>query len=370
MPKKILYLITDLQIGGAEKQLFELVQGLDKTRFTPFVCGLKGWGKMAQKFKEAGFPVFICSMPDNPFYHPLAACLSLIKLVKLFIDIKPDVVHTFLFRANFVGRLVNRIAGARPLVSTVGVWDERTIPLFLERLTIGWANLITCNSQAISGYFQKATRCPGSVLRVVPNGVDASLFIEARSKREEIRGKLNIGPSQELILSAGRLDKQKGFSYLIEAFSRLVKTYPGVCLFIAGEGPLRKILEQEIARKRLDRSVRLLGLREDIPELMAASDIFVLPSLWEGSPNVILEAMASGLAIVATKVAGVPELIKEGAEGLLASPADSQALTVALERLLKDGRLRARLGQSALEKSKMFSLKTRACQFEKIYEDL
>ncbi len=370
MPRKIFYLITNLHIGGTEKQLFDLIKRLDKAKFTPIACSLKGRGNTAQKISAMGHPVYACGMPDNPFLRPIAFWLSLKKLASYIQDTRPDIIHTLLFRANFFGRLIGRLLHKEKIVSTVGVWDERRIPLALEKITLPWAKRITFNSHWVARKFQNKTQCDPNVIRVIPNGVELEPFREAAQKRESTRGALDIPSDCKLVLSIGRLDKQKGFAYLIDAFAKLLEKGRNARLIIAGGGPLEISLQTQIAKLQRAEEIKLLGFRKDTPELLAASDCFVLPSLWEGSPNVILEAMAAGIPIVATNIGGTAELINDGKEGILVAPANANALTEGLERLLQNGQLAKNLGAAAIQKAKLFSPENRAQDFQKIYDDL
>jgi starch synthase (maltosyl-transferring) len=145
-----------------------------------------------------------------------------------------------------------------------------------------------------------------------------------------------IPPESRTFLYVGRLDRQKGLPFLLEAWAPVAARYRGVHLLLVGEGPERGALETQIARLGLAASVHLSGWREEIPELLRAADCFVLPSLWEGMPNVVLEAMAAGLPVIATRVEGTAEVIQAGETGWLVAPGAPGALTAAMEQFLDD----------------------------------
>ncbi len=170
-----------------------------------------------------------------------------------------------------------------------------------------------------------------------------------------------------VITFVGRLADQKNPLGLLEAFTHLSHG----TLVMVGEGPLRRKVEHVVRRSALDQCVRLIDPRPDIPDLLAASDIFVLPSRWEGLPLAIIEAMMAGLPVVATRVGGVPELVEDGVTGFLVPPADPRALAGALQRLLSDDALRRRIGAAGREKAlREFRLDRMLRETSRLYEEL
>ncbi|MEK7287552.1 MAG: glycosyltransferase [Elusimicrobiota bacterium] len=339
MPVKILYLITDLNFGGAEKQLSELVTRLDRTRFDPVVAGLKGWGHTARRLQKAGIEVHAGG--GNLF--------STWSTLQRLCDIhQPSIIHSFLFRANLIGRFLGKKSAPKPrVISSIRVWDERRLPLLIEGWTKNWSDCFVFNSQWVADQFCRATRLNAKQLRVIPNAIDPKPYTEARRRAQETRAGLEIDDAKFLILGIGRLDRQKGFPCLLQAFKEVLIRQPQARLLIAGDGPDRQSLQTQIKTLEISWAARLIGFRSDVPELLSACDCLALSSLWEGSPNVVLEAWAAGVPVVATAVGGTPELIQDQDTGLLTAPGNPRALADGLTRAIGDTPLRSRLISNA-----------------------
>jgi glycosyltransferase involved in cell wall biosynthesis len=186
-----------------------------------------------------------------------------------------------------------------------------------------------------------------------------------------VRASLNTPVDVPLVLFAGRLAEQKGVADLLFAMDLLQQVMPEVRTWIAGDGPLRKDLEGRSANHRLDGKVQFLGHREDVPSLLMAADMLVLPSHYEGLPNIVLEAMLYGTPVVACAAPGTTELIEDGVTGLLTPPSKPSELTRAIRKYILDPELRKRLAAAAKEKiEKDFSAQAMVDRFVELYEGL
>ncbi|MEK6543979.1 MAG: glycosyltransferase [Elusimicrobiota bacterium] len=331
---RILYLITDFDFGGTEKQLADLAQRLDKKAFQPIVVSLKTAGHAAAILRKSGIPVYALGMGTEILRKPLKFISALIKLEKLILDFDPDIIHTFLFRANIIGRVMGRLL--RPgikIVSTLGVWDNRYLPTLLERCTSSWADAMTTNSQWVKQQATATLRYPANKLHVILNGVDADHYINAMKDRNSARAKEGITTDEIVFLSVGRAALQKGYPYLLQAYSRIVKAYPKTRLIILGDGPDLRSLKSQAVRLNLDPKI-FKGFVPNVEYYLAISDCVVLASLWEGSPNAILETMACGIQIIATAVCGTPELLEDGKNGWLVEPHNANDLAEKMQRFL------------------------------------
>ena len=341
----ILYLITDLDVGGAERVLLETVRRLDRSCFHPSVCSLAPAGALAEEFAGLGVPVFDLGLRG---FHDLARASG--ALLHLLRRQRFDVLHSHLFHANVLGRLTAWRAGVPVVVSTIHVAEPRRWHLVLERWTAPLATQLVAVSAGVRAHMVERARLRAERILVIPNGVDVSRFSLARG---EFRRREGIPAGCTLITTIGRLDTQKGFPYLLEAAREVALRHPDVCFLVVGEGPRRRDLVSLRDRLGLKERVRFLGFRTDVPQILADSDLFVLPSLWEGFPIALLEAMAAGLPVVATDVPGVAEVVTDGETGLVVPRKDVGALAEALCRLLDDADLRrwlARAGQRKVER--------------------
>jgi len=210
-------------------------------------------------------------------------------------------------------------------------------------------------------------------LRLLPIRVDLARFDPTRTGAEglRVRERLGVAPGALLIVSAGSLTIHKGYSVLLEAFARLRKTMPGVNLVIAGEGPERSRLEADVDRLGLGNAARLPGwmMYADVPALLAASDVYAQPSFDEGIPRAVLEAMAMARPVIASRVGGLPELVREGTTGLLVPPGDPDALAAALARACGDRLLRERFGEAGREAAGEYEMGRAIQQYAELLEE-
>ena len=206
---------------------------------------------------------------------------------------------------------------------------------------------------------------------VILNGIElAARAPLAADKVTQLRQSLDVPETAQLVLAVGRLMEQKGHMYLLDAIPGILDHHPDAVFAIAGEGPLRSALERKAQDLGISKVMRFLGLRPDIPDLLQAADLFVMPSLWEGLPIALLEAMGASLPVVVSEVEGVDEVIDHERNGLLVAPKDVAGLTAAVESLLNDPQLRRRLGTAARETLAVEYTVERMCkQYEALFLD-
>jgi glycosyltransferase involved in cell wall biosynthesis len=249
---------------------------------------------------------------------------------------RPSVLCTFMFQANVLGAVLARRAGVPVVVSSIRNehfgprWRER-----VEAVTQRLCDVTVVNSHRVAASLAARRVVSSARCRVIPNGVDLARFApRSASTREATRERLGLPVETFLWLAVGSLDAQKDHEGLLAAAAQLRARHAGFRLAIAGDGPLREWVRQLTRARRLDDVVQWLGLRDDVPDLLAASDAFVLSSRWEGSPNAVLEALAGGVPVAATDVGGVRELVRSGESGFLVPPGKSDALAAAMERVM------------------------------------
>lgn len=365
---KICYLITGLNTGGAEMMLYRLIEKLDKTKYNVIVVSIIPLGKVADKIKELGINVVSLEMKSK---LELSVIFRLVHILKEF---KPTILHSYLFHANLLGRIAGKIAGVPIIISSIRntIFGGKIRELALRYTDfLSDATTIICETAANRMLSRKIV--PKEKLHVIYNGIDPRMYQNfSEDVRQNIRKEFNIPDNATLLLSVGRLQKQKGYPYLIQSAVELKNRGYNFVWLIAGEGELRFQLEQMVKNYGLEDTIRFLGLREDVPNLMFASDIFVLSSLWEGLPGVVLEAMASGLPVVATDVGGTSELVEDGINGYIVTPGNPVMMANAVEKLINmDVESRRKIGNIGREiVQKKFTVEKMVSKHEKLYRDL
>jgi glycosyltransferase involved in cell wall biosynthesis len=208
-------------------------------------------------------------------------------------------------------------------------------------------------------------------ITTVPNGINMNLYCPNNVLREKIRKELNIGEEKIVIGSIGNLYPVKGHTYLIQTAALVIRKLPDTIFIIVGRGKLLETLQQEVRELGIQNNIHFLGFREDIPALLQAIDVFVLPSLSEGLPLSVLEAMASKKPIIATKVGGLPEVVIDGQSGLLVLPKDPVELAEKILLLCRNMNTAKNLAKAAYKRvSEDFSLAKTLNRYEKLYEQL
>jgi starch synthase (maltosyl-transferring) len=342
-PIRVALCITDLDPGGAERCLVELATRLDRRRFVPVVycLGPRPAGNptsLADKLEQCGIAVHCFSARRALDLASLASRLRR----QMAVD-APQLVQAFLFHANVLGAWAARRTGVKRVVTGIRVAEHHaTWHLAMARFADRWIDRHVCVSQSVRDFSLKRGGLPIEKLLVIPNGVDVERFAAAAPAPP---ARLGIAPSRRAIVSVGRLDVQKGIDWLLEAMPRAFAELAEHDLVVVGEGPERARLEALAERLGIAQRVHFLGFRQDVPEILAAGDLLVLPSRWEGMPNAVLEAMAAGRAVVATDVEGVAEALGPAAAEQICPPNDPRQFVDKLIAILRDSPTLARLAR-------------------------
>lgn len=319
----IALVITDLEVGGAERCLADLATRLDRQRFLPVVYCLKPRPEAGQDScvvqLEAG-GIEVCFLNARGYRDAARAVFELARLLRRQ---RPALVQSMLHHANLVGRLAARRAGVRPVLAGVRVAERASRwHLWTDRWTSGLVDHYVCVSQAVARFVAQRVAVPESKLVVIPNGIDTSKYPASSLPPES----LGISPSRRLVTFVGRLEVQKGVAWLLDASPQWLGQAADCDLLIVGKGPERPRLETIARGRGIADRVHFAGWRADIPQILASSVLVVLPSIWEGMPNVVLQAMATGLPVVSTDVEGVRELLGPDAASQTVVYGDSAAL--------------------------------------------
>jgi glycosyltransferase involved in cell wall biosynthesis len=359
-PVRVVLVITELDVGGAERALVNLARGLDRARWEPAVVALGPEGPLCDPLRKVGIPVACLNVKKR---RPLAGFLA---LARAFRAHRPALVQSFLFHANIAARLAAPWAGHPWVVGGLRVAEPRRLHLIVDRLTHRLSAGEVCVSEGVRAHAVKAGGLPEARLAVIPNGIDLDAFDRAAGEAP-LRGE----GGRPRMLFVGRIDKQKGWPILLDAFERIAPRFPDWALDLVGDGPERDRLVAELGRPGLSGCAEWLGQRGDVPALLASSDLFVLPSLWEGMPNAVLEAMAAGKAVAATAVEGTRELVVSGETGWLVPPRDAGALAAALAEAAGDPARRHRYGMAGRARIEAgFSLRAVIAAYERLWAGL
>jgi glycosyltransferase involved in cell wall biosynthesis len=342
-PIRVLQVITSLGIGGAERLVVSAARGLSAPRFEHAICCLAERGPLAAEAEAAAVPVF-CVDEFPGLRHPFAFA-RLIRIIRTF---RPTIVHTHLQSANLYGRLAARLARVPVVVATehnVYVAKARRY-ILVERFLAHITDAMIAVSGPVRQFLSAQLAVPLSTIRIIHNGVAPS----APTPRglAELRERLGTAGATAIRLgTVASLTAKKGHDVLLRAVARL-QGYGIFCsLVVAGEGPDRRRLELLSEQLGVSAHVHFLGHVPHPADVLDGIDVFVLPSLVEGLPLALLEAMYAGRACVATAVGGVPEVIRPGDNGLLVPPGDEVALAEAISTLVRSVDLRRRLGVAA-----------------------
>jgi glycosyltransferase involved in cell wall biosynthesis len=369
-PIRVLQLITSLDRGGAETHLLALLTHADHEGFELETAVLCGEGELVSVFREAGIPVHLLN--GHSRFDPGA----LGRLVGLLRAGRFDILHSHLFRADiYAGLAVAQLRGRRPLLVSTRHNDDR----FFLNPFVGIAHYLVSAQQdliiAISDHIARFTvargvRHPARVRRVY-HGLEPPVTRAMEREGQRIRAELGIGPDAFLVGNVGRLAPQKGQRHLIRAMPLLLERVPRAHAVIAGGGDLEEFLRDLAEEMGVAEHVHVLGARKDVPELMHAMDVFAMPSIWEGFGLVLLEAMAAGRPIVASRVATIPEVVVDGETGLLVPAGDPLALAEALAQLADQPALATRFGEAGRERlRRQFSIEKMVGDTELLYREL
>ncbi len=338
---RLTMVITELDIGGAERAFVEVAKGLSGRGWNVNAVSLRDAGPLAKPLQETGIPV-------TPLHcGGFADVRAILRLRRHLKQQRPEVVLSFLHQANIVSRLAAKGLGIKAVVSGVRVADRRNSVIVTERLTRCCVHHYVSVSRSVAEAHAALCRIPSNRMTTIPNGVDFEGI--SRTPAAE-RSSLGLSDSDFVILCAGRLTEQKSPMDVLNAFTRLKATEPrgsNARLVFVGDGPLRARLESEIASRQFESCVTLCGWRPDVVSIMKASSLLVLASRWEGAPNVILEAQAAGLPVIASDVDGCRDLIQDGVTGRLFPSGDVARLAEILQEHDLDSANAQRMMQSA-----------------------
>lgn len=334
----VMQITWSLVAGGAETYAMTIALGLERPRYRALMCAIDQGGALEDEIRRRQVPVFVMNRRQGIDW------MLMWKMYRLFRREKVDVIHTHHFAQLFYSLPAAKLLGIRVIHTEHSVeaykkprlrWAMKLMSHFCHKVT------------AIGADGEKTLRDKVGIsrkkLQVIHAAVDMQRFTQTR---DAARAALDLHADDRVAVIVARLFPEKNHALLLEAFAQVVETLPDAKLLIVGDGILQEMIEQAIIERDLQQNVRLLGVRRDIPMILAASDVFVLCSTREGLPIAVLEAMAARLPVVATSVGDLPLVVHDGWTGSLVPSGDADKLAQSLTHLLSDPDLSTRMGMS------------------------
>jgi len=362
---KVLHLITSLEVGGAQHGMLLGLPRFDSDRYEHIVCSIMDRMQMAQQFRSAGIEVRTLGLSRKT---DVSVALRLRSLLK---ELRPDVLHTYLLHANVLGRIIGRLTGVPAIIGserTIG--QARRWGRLATKLTNPLTDAVEVNSEIGGKAIVSDLGVPSNKVELVRSGLDLAAF-SASTKRADIRSELGLNDNHHLVTFIGRLRPVKGVEYGIKAFAVASVQHQNLRIALAGEGEQLGYLQDLTSQLGISENVTFLGVRNDLPDLLAATDSVLMPSLNEGFPRTAIEAMAAGKPVIATRVGGTPEAIIDGETGILVPAKDVEAMAAALSNLVDDTELQTRLGTAGRARAQQnYSLANYLSRLDRLYQQL
>lgn len=367
--RNVLHLISSGGIYGAEAVVLSLSRKLVPLNFHSIIaCIIDNRQKgiaIVQKARSLHLDVEILKM-GNKFSPSIIA-----KLTKLLRDRKIDILHTHGYKADIIGFLSAKKM-KMPLLSTAHGWTQGEVCLRFYYRCDSWFLRFFPTVVAVSEEVRKGLRVRGispSKIVMIENGVDIERLKEIENRNVALRNEFGLGENYHIIVAVGRLAPEKGFKYLLEAVQMIGEDEQEVKLFIIGEGVLGNDLKSYAERLGIQERVIFTGFRKDVLSFLSLADIVAMPSLTEGIPIALLEAMALGKPVVAARVGGIPMVVSHGETGLLVEPTNPRMLSDAIKKILTDEDMAFKLGMAGRKfVEEKFSAEVMRCKYGKVYE--
>jgi glycosyltransferase involved in cell wall biosynthesis len=374
-PIRITYVIGSLEIGGAERQLIRLINNLDKSRFQPSLLCLTGTGPLEAELDE-GITVAHRRLPrisQTSRHDAVTTAIRLLSAIRSEIRRqKPDIVHAYMMTAYVLAAVAGRAAGARLIIAARrGLVTHQEYPYRRWRVFARTANRLIdfhlCNSEAVRQLAVTQEGIPFEKTGVIHNGLD----FDVQSDPVWLDPEWEVGPGDGCAAMVANFHAYKGHLDVLAAVRLVAGRYPRFKLILFGDGAERASIEHYLQEHRLESNVVLAGARLDAANLLGAFDFTVLNSTQESFPNALMESMARGVPVISTRVGGVPELVRDGVDGILVESGNPQQLATAMLELLDDAEKRGAMGEMGRARIQSdFSVRSMITRTEAVYLDL
>jgi glycosyltransferase involved in cell wall biosynthesis len=366
MPRvRILQLIPSLAGGGAERMAAQLAAGLNPERFDALLVSLypRQGGDLEALLAEARIPVLYLRKRRGLDARIFRALWTIVR------RFRPHILHTHLHALRYAVPAIalRSVPYTVHTVHSIAEHERQDIGRFLPRLLFGHAVTPVSPAIEVRMSVERVFRAPSVV---IPNGIPVAAFARTSKTRTEWRAEQGIEDEEVVLTCVGRLDRVKNHTLLIEAFARGPSSIPGTRLLLAGTGPLESALRSQVERRGIQAQVKFLGFRNDIAELLHASDVFVFASESEASPLSVMESLAAGLPVCGTSTGGVPELITSEVEGILVPPGNVDLLASALTRICTHSLERQSMGRAAASAAARLDISFMVNAYTRLYDDL
>lgn len=338
---RVVYLAHAFMVGGAEEMVLNLVRHLPE-RFEPAVVCINRAGPIGEEIQGTGVPFRVLGLTPG-----LARPFEVMRLRDFLYECEPHIVHTFLLTASLYGRFAAQLARVPIVVGTeVNVYqNKRPLHALAERWLMRGTDAVVASAGAVRDFYVEQVGADRAKVEVIYNAVDWAQ-LQTTMTREEMRASVGIPLAARVGGIIARLTEQKAHGVLFDALAH-TPALADVHLMVVGDGELRDALKSRVETLGLSPRVHFVGARRDLGNVLAAIDVFLMPSLWEGLPLSLVLAMGAGLPVIATSVAGIPELVEDGVSGCLVKPGDAAGLGAAIARVLGNDTERVLIGQAA-----------------------
>lgn len=363
---RLLLITHDLEIGGLQKVVVSICKAIDREKFIPQVLCMRRLGTFAPEIEAMGIKVELLPQTKSGLDY-----LAFLKIARIIRRDNIDIIHTHNKQPFLDGSIAALLCGGKRLVHTdhARFFPDKVKYMVAEWFLSHFAKKMVGVSEPTTENLHKFEKISYKKLMTIPNGIDETPFVNAKKSEKRAR-EIGIKKNGVVFGLIARISKPKGIPYLLEAMAKVVKSLPDSTLLLIGEGELEDEMKKISNDFNLSENVIFTGPRTDIPELLKLIDIFVLSSISEGLPMVILEAMAARCPIVSTNVGGIPTVIKDSVNGRIVKPHSAEALADVMLELAVQKDIRERFASAGFELFKQkFSATMMTNAYEKLYID-